>query len=47
MEHDEFDELMKQFDENVVYYARDIFLIVNDKDYNYIAERATFDDEEE
>ena len=38
---------IRTFDENVVYYARDIFLIVNDKDYNYIAERATFDDEEE
>ena len=38
---------IRTFDENVVYYARDIFLIVNDKDYKYIAERATFDDEEE
>lgn len=37
---------IRTFDENVVYYVRDIFLIVNDKDYKYVAERATFDDEE-
>ena len=38
---------VRTFDENVVYYARDIFLIVNDKDYKYIAENVNFDDEEE
>ena len=38
---------IRTFDENVVYYARDIFLIVNDKDYKYIAENVNFDDEEE
>lgn len=38
---------VRTFDENVVYYARDIFLIVNDKDYNYIAENVNFNDEEE
>ena len=30
---------VRTFDENVVYYARYIFLIVNDKDYNYFREK--------
>ena len=34
--------------ENIIkYYVRDIFLILNDKDYNYIAENVNFNDEEE
>lgn len=38
---------VRAFYKDIIYYARDIILIVNDKDYKYIAEKVSFDEVEE